>query len=273
MANIFLKHNLFIKDNMSYNNVIFIFNGITWNNLVKILRSLNISIYGGNSSRRHLLSTVQSNLVKFLLLLNKLEIDPDLLYSNFIKFKKTSDSLDKKIFSLEDLIFNKKNGYTEDDDKILVEINLLTKLVLDLSDIFKETNNIRAKIFNLVKNLSDFTLKKEKKTELYLKYGTAHFNKKFTNASKNLEDCKNDLKKEISNLKLKHTEIKEKILKLYIFNDDMFFTSEGYFIYNSNIRVFLSDNDSLPDDVIIKESDDMENILNKVKYLQTNDSH
>ena len=42
---------LLIKDNLLYNNIIFIFNGIAWCNIVYLFKCLNISIYGGSSAR------------------------------------------------------------------------------------------------------------------------------------------------------------------------------------------------------------------------------
>ena len=87
---------LFLPDNMGYNNMIFIFNGILWSNIILLFRFLNISIYGGNNSRRHLLSTVHTSLVKFLMLLNNMEIDPNIIYNSFKDIGTANAKYDKQ---------------------------------------------------------------------------------------------------------------------------------------------------------------------------------
>jgi len=45
-----------------------------------MFKILNISIYSGSTSLRHLLSTVELNLVKFLQIIQNMLVDPDIIY-------------------------------------------------------------------------------------------------------------------------------------------------------------------------------------------------
>lgn len=40
-------------------------------------------MYGGSGTRRHLMSTVQANLVSFFMLINNLDLDFSLIYKSF----------------------------------------------------------------------------------------------------------------------------------------------------------------------------------------------
>ena len=65
------SNDLYLNDNMKYNNVILIFKNINLSNILFLFRTLNISIFGGYNTKRHILSTVQVSLVKFFLSLKK----------------------------------------------------------------------------------------------------------------------------------------------------------------------------------------------------------
>ena len=80
--------NFFLKDNMNNYNIIFIFEGLIWSNILFLFNLLGITIYGGSNTRRHLLSTVQLSLVKFLELITNFNIDLKIIYNifNFLFF-------------------------------------------------------------------------------------------------------------------------------------------------------------------------------------------
>lgn len=98
--NLFFKNDSEFKLNLSDYNVIFIFNNITWSNIVFIFKIVQITIYGGSSSRRHLLSTVQSNLVSFLYLINDMYLDTSIIYDSFKQETSSSAKIDKEVVKL-----------------------------------------------------------------------------------------------------------------------------------------------------------------------------
>ena len=115
--NFLTKFNLlehFDKENInsidSYYDSIFIFNDISWKNIVLLFKNYGIELYGGSDNRRHVISTVQANLVKFLMLMFNFNLDNKLIYNSY----NATDNIDKKInYNLLKLF--KTNGHINND--------------------------------------------------------------------------------------------------------------------------------------------------------------
>lgn len=255
-------NNLFIKDNMSYNNIIFIFNGISWSNLLLLFRSIGINIYGGSNTKRHLLSTVQSNLVKFLLLINNMYLDPDEIYKSFVKIKNTGAYLDKEALRLEQNILNNKisiDSSTYNDEYaylFMLEVNILSKIISRLSSLLKLIRELKSKELDLEQKISNNIFSKNTKAAIYSKYPNEYSKKKLHNSIKRLEISKNELKQTTSQKEEIYKQVRENILNLYKIKRDMYFTDDGIFKYDFDIKIVLSEKSSTlnTDNVIIEDS-------------------
>ena len=63
--------------------LIFVFNNIYLENIVSLFKVNDIQLFGGTRTRRNMLSTVQVNLTKFLMLINDMDIDLSVIYKNY----------------------------------------------------------------------------------------------------------------------------------------------------------------------------------------------
>nr|YP_010697841.1 hypothetical protein P1S03_mgp04 [Porodaedalea chrysoloma]WCF76802.1 hypothetical protein [Porodaedalea chrysoloma] len=237
---------LLIKDSMSYNNIIFIFNGIAWCNIVYLFKSLNISIYGGSGSRRHLLSTVQSSLVKFLLLLDNMNLDPNIVYNSFTDLSTISGYFNRKILDLdvssltnENFLINESENLVE-NYKFVVECNVTMKAVLSIFDMLKNINQLELAINKHLYDISEANNRKHK-YELSSSYSSGFKLNKIDNALKIIRDTTIIVNNLTSKIELLKVSIKEEILKLYKYNSEMFFTVAGYYRADGRIRVVIND--------------------------------
>ena len=210
---------LFLNTNMQYNNIILIFNKFTWENVVTLLKSLNITIYGGNNSKRHLLSTVQVSLTKFVLLLNNMKISPNDIFSSFKDFKKIKDIS----------AYEKYTG---------IEYNQLLEYNLHLLESIESRLNIISKISRLELEIES-NKKNIKRRESMENYSEAFKAKKIASAQKQINNIKNEqsaLNSEL--LKLENT-IKEMIISLYKSHTvrNIYFTNNSLTINETNINI------------------------------------
>lgn len=81
-------------------NLIFIFHDILWKNVVALLKNVGIEVYGGSGTRRHVMSTVQANLVSFFMLLNNLDLDNSLNYKSFNAMEAYEKKIDLGLFMI-----------------------------------------------------------------------------------------------------------------------------------------------------------------------------
>jgi hypothetical protein len=188
--------NMLVKDNMENYNVIFIFDGITWSNIILLFKNMNISIYGGSSSRRHLLSTVHLNLVKFLDVLTNFQTSNDIIYRSFKEFSNVNSEYDKELVNLFKNYFESGSqvyeealrNYPRTENFIFYSVhNLILWLYLKLLDLKKNIialnkNNLNCnKEIELNKNIISKYFK-EKKESIYF------INNKVRNANKRIEN-------------------------------------------------------------------------------------
>ena len=108
-SDLYQLENLLLKDNMHYVNIILILEDINYSNFYILLRSLGITIYGGNSTRRHLLSTVHKGLVMFLQLLEELSVSSDVIYKSYTDVEMFKDKHLSKISKLLNNLRNSKD--------------------------------------------------------------------------------------------------------------------------------------------------------------------
>ena len=127
-------------------DIVFVFDSIYWENLVGVFKNLGISLYGGSSTRRHLLSTVQATLVKFLFLLNNYNLDKLAVYNSFIYVNKKNKKFNNDIHYLK--IFKIEDAMMEDENVTSFEYELLLWNIRNLKDHSGKYNYIELKTMN-----------------------------------------------------------------------------------------------------------------------------
>lgn len=138
-------------------NLIFIFHNIIWSNIVGLFKINGIELYGGSGTRRHLLSTVQSNLVVFLLLIKKFNYNFNYIYKSFnaiesydkkLKYEILHNSTEDFLKVNHDEIFNELDTFKDEYGEPLYEnrIILLNLSVYYLTQIIQIGTQIEHKI-------------------------------------------------------------------------------------------------------------------------------
>lgn len=142
-------NNMFLEDDYDWNSKIFIFDDTPWNSLVNKFKSLGISLSGGSTVKRHLLSPIHMRLSRLLLIFeghDKSYIRTiDSYKLNTIVHSKNSIknfSKNKNILKLRN-IFKNVEGYTKDWDLWLFLIFKTHPEKLESSDpvVSHHTNN------------------------------------------------------------------------------------------------------------------------------------
>jgi hypothetical protein len=129
--NIFGSFNLKNKDKGSINSQsIFIFRNLFWFNVILYAKLYGIHISGGSVTRRHILSTVNYNLIEFLNF-----IKPENININFIKFM-----YDSKILS---------KNFDKNTLKNMIEFSNYLKDPIDNINNYKDINSIVEILFNI----------------------------------------------------------------------------------------------------------------------------
>lgn len=79
-----IKDNISIRELERKYNLIVVVNNILWENIILLFRLVcYVDLYGGSATRKHLLNTNESNLMYFLLLINNLKLDTNLIYNSY----------------------------------------------------------------------------------------------------------------------------------------------------------------------------------------------
>lgn len=194
ILNRFMKDNIDYKNNLSHYNVIFIFNNITWSNIVYMFYIKNIIVYGGSGSRRHLLSTVQSNLVRFISLLDNFNINNSMIHESFTTESSSNAYIDRFINNIinDEIIsknfFNKEKP-SNNQDYILI-LNLIFKFYNKLVDLMDEKISSLSKIDAINKDILQDKKRFIKYSKMHDKWGE----KKLININKKTESNKAALK-------------------------------------------------------------------------------
>lgn len=169
-------------------DLIFIFNDISWDLIVSLFKLRGINLYGGSSSRRHLLSTVQARLTSFLFLLNDLQIDNNIIYRSFNEFTIYNAKIDRLIVnnianSITGLgLLEYKKSYPDSKTYLILKHNMIMNLCLRLLSFENEINLIKYEISVLKSSLRD---NENRKTILSNNYSGSFLEKKLENIIKN----------------------------------------------------------------------------------------
>ena len=223
--------NLLLRDNMKYKNVILIFESITLSNFYLLLKTFGITIYGGNSQRRHLLSTVHKSLVMFLQLLNNMFISPNLIYKSYIDVEMSKGKNVNKLGRLIDKVRNSKDS--EEREKNLSILLDQTKSVSENSTFLIKFNELLNFYLRITQYLIVIFRNKNELVRL---------SEKFEGHRPRIEYLNSEIQENEEN-------IRALSLSMYHLDKD-YFNEEGEFKYDSNIKIDLNNvNSSLPENL------------------------
>nr|YP_010041397.1 RNA polymerase [Pisolithus tinctorius]QPA36175.1 RNA polymerase [Pisolithus tinctorius] len=241
---------LLLNDNMEYDNLILIFNNITWSNILFLFRTMNIIIYGGSSTKRHLLSTVQLNLVKFLQLLNNMSVEPDIIYKSFTEMNSGYSKIDKdlcdylnnvKISNLDDILKDYTGNVNYNENYYFIILyNIILQKIFELIEL--RDNIYKLEIENNI-IIEEIKAKKHYKLAEYLKIENKNdkINRKINNAKKFIKE-QTDKNEENINLILKYeSKIKEILSYIYKYNKTLF-DENGRFLSDDKLKIELIKN-------------------------------
>jgi hypothetical protein len=240
----FLKDDTLYKNNLSDYNVIFIFNNITWSNIVYMFYANNLIIYGGSATKRHLLSTVQANLAGFLYLINNMNINNSLIHQSFTDKSSANAKIDKLIETikkskedvLSDLLKNESISNNKNFNYFFlwnVIIYVYTSIMSSKTDIDSLSSKIKKINLNILHN-KERTIKYSKLTDNWGK-------KKISNINKSNATDIADIKDTNLLIEKKLVEINKNIDYLYQINKDLF-DNEGKLKLNPDIKKFDLEN-------------------------------
>ena len=235
---------LFEKENLNSLSIeydlIFIFNDITWRNIVTLFKLKGINLYGGSSNRRHLLSTVQAQLTTFLLFLNDLNLDKNLIYNSFNELSVTNNKIDRFIVENVNSKISFKNlselkvSSPDSDLYFLYKHNLLMNISLRLLNLITDIETSKNE------NISLQHIKSEKEKNLVSfingQYSGKLQEKKIRNTRKTIEELDLKLKEILDKITNSEKEIKD-ITSYLFFLDKNLFYDNGEFKLNRSIKL------------------------------------
>lgn len=208
------------------NNVLFVYQDITWSTIQLIFRLINIDVSGGSISKRHMISTAEYNLSRILYTLDyRLEdiYNSSKIYSFLLK---TSNFVSySELFN--DYKFNNVLKLEEIKRLLTLEIENITKHIKELELLIKSSSGslkeFEISMSNLGYNDSKTNSNKLKnRSSLKLNYNILNAKNKIENLTSEVSSLNLkliDLNKEKSNLdNLNNSEIQEKYIKLIINN-------------------------------------------------------
>lgn len=250
-------------------DIVFIFGSIYWENLVAIFKSFGINLYGGNSTRRHLLSTVQISLTKFLLLLNNFNQDNILVYNSYNNISKKNKKINYEIellnlFKMEDNI--EKNAidnnfiYYENPeldlllwkirslqdnsgnynyiDLLNMKLNLSYQYVSVIFKMIKEIEENKYLIREIISSKQNTEARLEKlKDKGSVIYSNFKLNKKILKAKKDISVYNVNIEDKENNIKNINYRITSYLNKLYYINNNLF--NNGIFNLYPSLSVDL----------------------------------
>lgn len=179
--------------NINLNQYIFIFENLNWFTVQLLFKNWNITLSGGTLNKRHIVSTTQFNLIKFLISLDFKDKD---FYNSFKYGTKKYESI--KEISLKG------------DSKILhMDKNLILKIIKD---------KIKLLLSKITENLSIINkeIKAKNQNVINLEQERLEFKNKKIKLNKNLKDSKKliKLEKRIEELNNKIKSLNLKVLDL-----------------------------------------------------------
>ena len=194
-------------DNRLYRNTLFEFNnGLNWSNIVLNFKFSGINIGGGSISRRHVLNSVNYDLITFLNILYKdYYIISDILYKNFNTYQNLlTNKIDIKIYEKFEMAINKiynlsiKNMITTQNKFTLIKeaVNNILNYNINLN-LDNEFKNLFYKISN---NIIENGLKVYEFLENKLKDKLKII---LDNTNKNIENLNIKIRETRSNVKIK----------------------------------------------------------------------
>lgn len=131
---------------------LFIFEDISWENIVLLFKLNNLHISGGSSSKRHLISPIDINLIEFLLCANNFDIGLSNIYKSFNDDFFSKGSIDliklKEIKSLT-------NADNYKDKDIIRNYLVNNEILNNRLKYFMELNNIYDKSLKMVGKIED----------------------------------------------------------------------------------------------------------------------
>ena len=141
-------------NNINLNQYIFIFKNLNWFTLQLIFKNWNITLSGGTLNKRHIVSTTNFNLIKFLISLDFKDKD---IYNSFSHFYKYESS--KEINLNKNQILNMDKALML---KIIKDLNNLisSEVNTDLNTTKKEINTLTQNVINLEQEKLEFKNKK-----------------------------------------------------------------------------------------------------------------
>lgn len=212
--------------NINLNQYIFIFKNLNWFTLQLIFKNWNITLSGGTLNKRHIVSTTQFNLIKFLISLDFKDKD---FFNSFKYGTKNYESIKEISFKGESLILH-------------MDKNLILKIIKDKNKLLlsKITENL---------NIINKDIKAKNENVLNLEQEKLEFKNKKIKLNKNLKDSKKliKLEKRIEELNNRIKSLNLKVLDLE--NKQKKILTREEQIYNLNydtlrelyIREFLND--------------------------------
>ena len=140
--------------NINLNQYFFIFENLNWFTVQLIFKNLNIVLSGGTLNKRHIVSTTNFNLIKFLISLDFKDKD---IYNSFSHFYKYESS--KEINLNKNQILNMDKALML---KIIKDLNNLisSEVNTDLNTTKKEINTLTQNVINLEQEKLEFKNKK-----------------------------------------------------------------------------------------------------------------
>lgn len=148
-----LFENESLKDLQEKYKLIFIFEDISWSNIVLLFKTKGINLYGGSDSRRHILSTVEAKLMNFLLLINHFYIDYNAIYVSQTKYAETSAKYEKIITEFlngektyVELILSDKSHFNYKNNVEFFRLNVFLHVYMKLCEILGDMDPYLYKI-------------------------------------------------------------------------------------------------------------------------------
>lgn len=219
---IFSLRKLLLRKNMKYKNVILIFDSLSLSNLYILLKTLGITIYGGNSQRRHLLSTVQKSLVMALQLINDMDVSPNTIYESYTDGDMIKGKNVNKIGRLIDDVVNSKD--IEEKEKNLSKLNEYTQILSeDVDNFLKQYNDL----FGFFVEYTYYALKKNT-----IEGDLSVLSDRVDNQRAKIKSLNSELEKIEDAIGL----LAQSMYQL----DSRWFTEEGVFIHDSDLKVDLN---------------------------------
>ena len=119
-----------------------------------------VNVYGGSSNRRHLLSTVQAQLMSFLLLINDFSVDSDLVYRSFNDVTTSNKKIDYQLIDYikhgeKNKNLNKYNLENSSNGVYLLRINIIFHLYLKISSVLNKIDNVNTDISKLTSDIKN----------------------------------------------------------------------------------------------------------------------